>query len=57
LGTENFSREIIRMCRSLSESNYYELREQMINDVLFKPEQYYNAYIGTRVSRKQLGVK
>jgi hypothetical protein len=57
LGTENFSREIIRMCKSLSESNYYELREQMINDVLLKPDKFYNAYIGTRVSRKQLGVK
>ena len=57
LGAENFSRIIIRLCRSLSEANYYELREQMVNDVLLKPQLYYNAYIGTRVSRKQLGVK
>ena len=57
LGVENFTREIIRLCRSLSESNYYEIREQMINDVLLKPNLYYNAYIGTRVSRKQLGIK
>ena len=57
LGTEAFSREIIRLCRTLSESNYYELREQMVNDVLFHPDKYYNSYIGTRVSRKQLGIK
>lgn len=57
LGTENFRREIIRLCRTLSEANYYELREQMVTDAILKTQEYYNAYIGTRVSRKQLGIK
>lgn len=57
LGEENFKREILRLCKSLSESNYYELREQMVNDVLLKPDLYYNAYCGGRISRRQLGVK
>lgn len=57
LGEACFSREIIRLCKSLSEANYYELREQMINDVLLKPNDYYNAYVGSRISRRQLGVK
>lgn len=53
----NFRREILRLCKTLSEANYYELRYQMVNDVLFHPHLFYNSYIGTRVSRKQLGVK
>ena len=56
-GANCFRREIIRFCRSLSESNYYELREQMINDVLLHPDKFYNAYVGGRISRKQLGIK
>jgi hypothetical protein len=57
LGKDRFSRKIIRFCRTKSEASYYELREQAINDVLLKPDQYYNAYIGGRISRKQLGIK
>lgn len=57
LGTKCFSREILRFCRSLSDANYHELREQMIKDVLLYPDLYYNAYVGSRISRKQLGIK
>lgn len=53
-GEHNFERKILRLCKSKSEMNYYELREQMINDVLFKEKEYYNSYVGTRISRKQL---
>lgn len=53
-GEEKFERKIIRLCKSKSEMNYYELREQMVNDVLFKEKEYYNSYVGTRISRKQL---
>lgn len=55
-GEEHFSREILRICRTKSEANYYELRYQIVNDVLFKPDEYYNSYVGGRISRKQLGV-
>jgi hypothetical protein len=56
-GSEAFRREILVLCKSLSESNYYELREQMVTDALLKPQLYYNSYVGSRISRKQLGVK
>jgi Kyanoviridae NAD synthetase len=57
LGSEAFKREIIRLCLSLSEASYYELKYQMDNDVLLHPDKFYNAYVGGRISRKQLGVK
>jgi len=56
LGEDKFLREILRFCRRLSEANYFELKYQMDNDVLFHPDRFYNSYIGTRVSRKQLGI-
>lgn len=57
LGEDQFRREILRFCRSLSESNYYELKYQMDNDVLLHPDKFYNSYVGGRISRKQLGIK
>ena len=54
LGEEKFRREIIRFCKSKSEMNYHELREQMVNDVLLKENEYYNSYVGTRINRKQM---
>ena len=56
-GTQCFTREILRFCRRLSESSYYELKFQMINDVLLHPDKFYNSYVGGRISRKQLGIK
>ena len=41
---------IIRPCRSKFEMNYYELKEQIDNDVLFK-EEYYNQMVNVRISR------
>jgi len=54
IGEGKFVREILRLCKSKSECNYYELREQMIRDVLLKPEEYYNSYVGTRINRQQI---
>lgn len=56
-GEHNFKREILRLCKSLSEANYHELKVQMDHEVLFYPRLFYNSYLGTRVSRKQLGIK
>lgn len=55
MGADKFRREILRLCKSKSECNYYELKEQVERDALLFPKLYYNAYIGTRISRKQLG--
>lgn len=54
LGEENFIREITKLCKSKGEANYYELREQITNDVLLYPSKWYNSYVGTRVHRKHL---
>lgn len=54
LGKDRFRRTVLRICYSKSEMNYYELREQMIRDVLLKPNEYYNSYVGTRINRNQL---
>ena len=53
-GDDKFIREVLLFCNSKSEMNYYELKEQMINDVLLKENEYYNSYVGTRINRKQI---
>ncbi len=55
LGAENFRRDILRLCKSKSECNYYEIKEQLNKDVVLFPDLYYNAFIGTKVNRRQLG--
>jgi len=55
LGEENFRRDILRLCKSKSECNYYEIKEQLKKDVVLFPDLYYNAFIGTKVNRRQLG--
>jgi hypothetical protein len=57
VGESGFNRTILRLCRTLSEANYYELKYQLENDVLLYPDRFYNAYVGGRISRKQLGIK
>lgn len=54
IGENKFSRKILRLCKSKTELGYYELKYQMENDVLLKPEEYYNCYIGYRANRKNL---
>lgn len=53
-GKDNFARQIIRLCYSKAEMNYYELYEQMAHHVILQPRAYYNAYVGGRISRRQL---
>lgn len=54
LGKENFKREILRWCRSLSELSYYEAREQFVTDCLLYPDKFYNAWISCRTRRDHL---
>ena len=51
---ENFSREILHLCYSKGELNYMELKEQIERDVLYKPNEYYNSFIGIKISRSHL---
>lgn len=56
-GEENFKREIIYFCNSKAEMNYRETKLQFDNDVLFKPDEFYNGIINIRISRGQLRSK
>lgn len=53
-GKENFSREIIHLCKTPAEASYWELYEQMTRHVLFKPAEFYNSYVGARIHRKHV---
>jgi len=54
LGEENFKREILRFCNSLSSLSYYEIKVQLEYDVLLYPSLYYNAYVGCRINRTHM---
>ena len=53
-GRNRFKREILRLCTSKGECSYYEMREQMVRDVLLKPDEYYNAFVGGKIHRKHV---
>ena len=54
-GEWRFKRKIIRLCKTAGEMSYYEMKEQIDNDVLLKPEEYYNAFVGGKIHRRHLG--
>jgi Putative endonuclease segE, GIY-YIG domain len=49
LGKSAFKREIIRLCRSKSESNYYECKFQIGMDLMIRQERTYNRWILCRL--------
>jgi hypothetical protein len=53
LGSENFSREIIHLCKSKGECNYLEAKEQFTRCVL-ESEEYYNTWIMVRVHKAHI---
>ncbi len=54
LGEENFEREILYLCNSVSMASYLEIREQIDQRVLERPTETYNGIINARVSRMHL---
>ena len=57
-GESNYKREILKLCRTKGECSYYEMKYQLEYDVLLKPNEYYNAFIGGKIHRKHiLGVQ
>lgn len=54
-GEWRFKRKIIRLCKTAGEMSYYEMKEQIDNDVLLKPNEYYNAFVGGKIHRRHLG--
>ena len=53
-GEWRFKRKIIRLCKTLGEMSYYEMKEQLDNDVLLKPNEYHNAFVGGKIHRRHL---
>lgn len=53
-GEWRFKRKILRLCKTLGEMSYYETKEQIDREVLFKPNEYYNAFIGCKIHRRHV---
>ena len=54
--TDEYKRTILRLCKSRGDCAYYEMREQLLNNVLLKPNEYYNAFVGGKIHRKHLTI-
>lgn len=54
LGNQNFSREILRFCKSKTELSYFEAKYQIDNDVLLDETKWYNGWVSVRARRFQL---
>jgi len=52
-GKDNFTFEILKTCKSKAELSYFELKEQMVNDVLLN-ELFYNGIINVRLNANAL---
>lgn len=53
IGGENFKREIIRLCKSKSEMNYWESYEIFARHAIVSDD-YYNNWISCRINKNQL---
>lgn len=54
LGKENFKREILKFCTTLTDLSYTELKYQINLDVLLYPDKFYNSWIMARIRRSHL---
>ena len=54
LGSENFKREIIYLCKNKGTVNYLEAKEQFTKNVLEDREKWYNSWIMVKVSRSHI---
>ncbi len=53
IGSNNFIREIIRLCKTKGECSYFEAKEQFKVDAVIS-DQYYNNWVSVRVRRNHL---
>lgn len=53
-GEDQFHREILRLCKTKGECSYYEMKYQLEYDVLLKPEEFYNAFVGGKIHRNHI---
>lgn len=54
LGEQNFKRTILKFCSNKSECSYFEAYYQFVDNVLLKPDQFYNEWISVKISGKHL---
>jgi hypothetical protein len=54
LGKENFKREILHLCKNKGTASYLEAKLQLFNEVLEKPNEWYNAIVSCRVHRNHI---
>lgn len=52
-GRGGFRREILHLCKTKSEMNYREMKEQIVRDVLLRDD-YYNGFVGGKITRSML---
>jgi len=52
-GEENFSREILHLCKTKGECGYLEAKEQFVRGVM-ESEDYYNVWIMVRVRKSHI---
>ena len=53
-GSDRFEREILHLCSTKGEMSYLEMKEQIVRDVLLKPDEYYNAFVGGKIHRNHV---
>lgn len=53
-GVDRFTRIILRFCTTTAEMSYYEAKEQFVREVLLRPDEYYNAFIGCKIHRNHV---
>lgn len=49
-----FKRKILRLCKTISESSYYEAKIQFVEDVLLHPDKFYNEWIMVKIRSSHL---
>lgn len=57
LGEEHFKREIVRLCKTLSEASYLETKYIFESDALLYPDRWYNSWVSCRINRNTLKIK
>lgn len=53
IGKDKIKRTVLHLCKSKTQCSYYEMKEQVEREVLLR-EDYYNAFVGCKVSGKFL---
>lgn len=54
LGKENFTREIIHLCKNKGTANYLEAKEQFTREVLENKDLWYNTWVSVKVNRSHI---